>query len=70
MSASPRMPVQAAYLSAWRELRSLRDPDRFETLAAPDPGTGVLRGGPSDATVRRERPGPPGGNELRTRMTS
>jgi RNA polymerase sigma-70 factor (ECF subfamily) len=23
--------VQAAYLSAWRELRSLRDPDRFES---------------------------------------
>ena len=51
--------VQAAYVSAWRELRSLREPDRFESLAASDPDPGVLRGGPADAPARGEHPGPP-----------
>ena len=37
--------VQAALLTAWRELRTLRDPDALRAVAPPDPDQRVLRRG-------------------------
>ena len=49
--------VQAALLTAWREIRALRDPELLRAVAPPDPDQRLLHRGQASLVAGRSRSG-------------